>query len=55
MEANDDRVGVALNGSVRRTSGAHRVLVARRDPGGGTDPPTSIAPLRTRARDDEAP
>ena len=55
MEANDDRVAAALSGSVLRASGAELVLAEWRDPGGGTDPPTSIVPLHTRGRDDAAP
>ena len=54
MEANDDRVAAALSGSVLRASGADLVLAEWRDPGGGTDPPTYIAPLHTHRRDDEA-
>jgi hypothetical protein len=55
MEANDDRVAVAVSGAVLRVSGAGLVLGEWHDPGGGTEPPTSNAPLHTRGRDDEAP
>jgi mannose-6-phosphate isomerase-like protein (cupin superfamily) len=54
MEANDDRVAAALTGSVLAPQGAKLVLAEWRDPGGGTEPPTYIAPLHTHRRDDEA-
>lgn len=54
MEPNDDRVAAALSGSVLGASGADLVLAEWRDPGGGTDPPTYVAPLHTHRRDDEA-
>jgi mannose-6-phosphate isomerase-like protein (cupin superfamily) len=54
MEANDDRVAAALSGSVLAPHGTSLVLAEWRDPGGGTEPPTYIAPLHAHRRDDEA-
>jgi len=54
MERNDPRAAAALSGSMLRADGADLVLAEWRDPGGGTDPPTYIAPLHTHRSDDEA-
>jgi mannose-6-phosphate isomerase-like protein (cupin superfamily) len=53
MQPTDARVAAALSGSVLEASGADLVLAESRHPGGGTDPPTFIAPLHTHRRDDE--
>jgi uncharacterized cupin superfamily protein len=54
MQPDDPRVAAALSGSVLKPNGADVVLAEWRDPGGGTDPPTYIAPLHTHRSDDEA-
>ena len=43
-----------LAGKAIAPSGADLVLTEVIDPGGGTDPPTFIAPLHIHDRDDEA-
>lgn len=43
-----------LAGKAIAPSGADLVLTEVIDPGGGTDPPTFIAPLHLHDRDDEA-
>ena len=54
MERTDPRVAASLSGSVLGTSGAELVLAEWKDQGGGTDPPTYIAPLHAHDTDDEA-
>jgi mannose-6-phosphate isomerase-like protein (cupin superfamily) len=50
----DDFHASRLAGTVVAPVGADLVLTEVRDPGGGSDPPTFIAPLHTHDRDDEA-
>ena len=50
----EDLHAAALVGRAIAPSGADLVLTEAIDPGGGTDPPSFIAPLHIHDRDDEA-
>jgi mannose-6-phosphate isomerase-like protein (cupin superfamily) len=50
----DDLLRLPLTGKAIAPAGADLVLSEVVDPGGGTDPPSYIAPLHTHDRDDEA-